>query len=98
MHGRHDDGRGEELRKGGALGAVVLLGGEERFELLSDGLPAVLEQAGLGIGEDREGDSPEAAESAEGLHLVVGGRALLPLDGLKGADRGEDVAGFGFGS
>ena len=83
VHGRHDDGGGEELAEGRPLGAVVLLGGEERLEFLADGLPAVLEPAGDGIGEDREGDGPEAAESAEGLHLVVGGRAVLPLDGLE---------------
>ena len=95
VHGRHDDGGGEELAEGRPLGGVVFLGGEERLELLADGLPAVLEAAGDGSGKIERATAPKPPKRG-GPALVVGGRAVLALDGLERADRGEDVAGFGF--
>ena len=97
MHGRDDGGRGVEGVEGGALGAVVFLGREQRFQLLAEGLPAgVLVAAGDRVGEDRQGDRPEAGEAGERLLLLRRGGPLLLLDGLQGADGGEDVAGLGF--
>ena len=43
----------------------------------------------------RQGDGPEAGEAGERLLLLGGGGPLFLLDGLEGADGGEDVAGFG---
>ena len=72
-------------------------GRKQRFQLLAEGLPAgILVAAGDRIGENRQGDRPEAGEAGERLFLLRRGRPLFLLDGLEGADGGEDVAGFGF--
>ena len=93
-----DDGRRRvEGVEGGAFGAVVFLGREQRLQLLAEGLPAgILVAAGDRIGENRQGDRPEAGEAGERLLLLRRGGPLLLLDGLEGADGGDDVAGFGF--
>ena len=90
-------GRGVEGVEGGALGAVVFLGREQRFQLVAEGLPAgVLVAAGDRVGEDRQGDRPRSRRSgrASAAPPAVAGPLLL-LDGLQGADGGEDVAGLG---
>ena len=72
-------------------------GRQQRLQLLAEGLPAgILVAAGDRVGEDRQGDRPEAGEAGERLLLLRGGGPLLLLDGLEGADGGEDVAGLGF--
>ena len=97
VHGRDDGGRGVEGVEGGAFGAIVFVGREQRFELVAERLPAgVLVAAGDGIGKDRQGHGPEAAEAGECCLLVGRGPALLLLDGLQRADGGDDVAGLGF--
>ena len=97
VDGGDDGGRGVEGVEGGALGAVVFLGREQRFQLLAEGLPAgILVAAGDRIGEDRQGDRPEAGEAGERLLLLRCGGPLLLLDGLQRADGGDDVAGLGF--
>ncbi len=95
VHGRHDDGRGEELAERRPLGRIVLLFGEQGFELVAEGLPAVLVAAGDRVGEQRQRHRPEAAEAGERIPFLVGRRAVLPLDVLQGADGGEEVAGLG---
>ena len=93
-----DDGRRRvEGVEGGALGAVVFLGRQQRLQLLAEGLPAgILVAAGDRVGENREGDRPEAGEAGERLLLLGRGGPLLLLDAFQGADGGEDVAGLGF--
>ena len=56
----------------------------------------ILVAAGDRVGEDREGDRPEAGEAGKRLPLLGRGGPLLLLDALEGADGGEDVAGFRF--
>ena len=60
------------------------------FQFLAEGLPAgILVAAGDRIGEDRQGDRPEAGEAGEDLLFLGRGRPLLLLDGLERADGGE---------
>ena len=82
VHGTHDDGRGEELAEGRPPGGVVFLGGEERPELLADGLPAVLEAAGVRVGEDGEGDGPESAEAGERVPFIGSEAAAARIRGF----------------
>ena len=95
VHGRDDGRRGVEGVEGGALGAGVFLGREQRLQLLAEGLPGgVLVAAGDRVGEDRQGDGAESAEAGQRLPLLWRGGPLFLLDALEGADGGEDVAGF----
>jgi hypothetical protein len=48
------------------------------------------------IGENREGDRPEAGEAGKRLLLLSRGGPLFLLDVLDGADGGDDVACLGF--
>jgi hypothetical protein len=60
-------------------------------------LPAgVLVTAGDRIGENRQGDRPEAGEAGQCLFFFRRRQPLFLLDGLEGADGGDYVAGFGF--
>ena len=93
VHGRDDGRGGVEGIEGGAFGAVVFLGRQQRLQFFAEGLPAgVLVAAGDRVGEDRQGDRPEAGEAGERLPLLRGGGPLVLLDGLESADGGEDVA------
>ena len=95
VHRGHDDGRGEELAKRRPLGALVFLGRQERFQLLANGLPAVLETAGDRIGEDGYGDRAEAAEPGKYVPFIGSGPPMLGFQGFQRADGREDVAGLG---
>jgi hypothetical protein len=67
------------------------------LQLLAEGLPAgILVAAGDRIGEDGQGNRPEAGEPGERLFLLARGKPLFLLGFLESADSGEDVAGFGF--
>jgi hypothetical protein len=48
------------------------------------------------IGEDRQGDWPEAGETGERLLLLRCGQPLFLFDLLDGADGGDYVPGFCF--
>ena len=66
------------------------------LQFLADGLPAgILVAAGDRIGENRQGDRPEAGEAGENLLFFRRGGPLFLLDGFEGADGGDDVAGLG---
>ena len=97
MDGRDDGGRGVEGVEGGALGAVVFLGREQRLQFLAEGLPAgVLVRPVTGSGKIERATGPKPAKRASVCFSSGGGGPLLLLDGLEGADGGEDVAGLGF--
>jgi hypothetical protein len=97
VNGSDDGRRSVEGVEGGALGAVVFRLAQERFQLLAQGLPTgILVTAGDRIGEDRQGDWPEAGEAAERLLFFWRGKPLFLLDFLDGADGGDYVAGFCF--
>ena len=54
------------------------------MQLVAQGLPAgVLVAAGDGIGEQRQGHGPEAAEAGKHLPFIGSGRSVLPLDGCR---------------
>ena len=96
VDGRDDGRRRVEGVEGGAFGAVVFVGRQQRLQFLAQGLPAgILVAAGDRIGEDRQGDRPEAGEAGERLFLLRRGGPLFFLDLLQGADGGDDVAGLG---
>ena len=79
VHRPDDDGRGVEGGEGGALGAGVLLGREERPQLLAQRLPGrVLVAAGDRVGKDRQGHRAEAGEAGEHLRAPRGWRAAGP--------------------
>jgi hypothetical protein len=97
VHRRDNGGRGVEGVEGGALGAVVFGGTEQRFQLFAEGLPAgILVAADDRIGKDSEGDRPKAGEPGECLLFRWRGGPMVVLNALDGAYGGEDVAGFGF--
>ena len=97
VHGLDDHRRGVEGREGGAPGAGVVLGREERPELVPQRLPAgVFVLAGDRVREDPQGHRAEAGEAGEHGALLGGGGPLGLLDGLERADRRQDGAGFGF--
>jgi hypothetical protein len=97
VNGR-DDGRGcVEGIEGSALGTVVFLRREQRFQLFTQSLPSgILVAAGGWVREDGESDRPKSREAGEYLLLLRRGRTMFLLDYLDGADRGENVACFGF--
>src|SRR5207253_1841732 len=83
--------------KGRPSGAGVVLRRQEGLELVSELLPAsVFVLAGDRVGKDAQGHRAEAGEASEDLALLGGGRPLGLLDGLQGADRRQDGAGFSF--
>src|SRR5262245_10190758 len=95
MDGIDDRWRGVKGVECRALGAVVFLGGQQSLQFFAEGLPAgILVAAADGLGEDGEGDRPEAGEPGKCLFFFRSSSTLLLLDGLQGADGGEDVAGL----
>ena len=97
VHGLDDHGRGVEGGEGGTPGAGVVLGREQRPELLPERLPGrILVAAGDRVREDPQGQRAEAGEAQEDLALVRGGGPLRLLDGLERADCGQEGASFGF--
>jgi hypothetical protein len=89
---RDDGGRRIEGVEGRALGAVVLLASEQRFQFFAKGLPTVLKLAGDRIGKNREGYRPETGEAAKYLFFLGSRGPLLPFDGRQRADGRDDVA------
>jgi hypothetical protein len=82
--------------EGGALGAVVFVGRQQRLQLVAEDLPAgVLVRASHRIGEDRQSHRPESAEAGEDAPLALGGGAVIVLEGFQSADGGDDVSGLG---
>ena len=97
MDGSDDDGRRIEGVERGAFGAVVFLRRQQRFQFLTQCLPArILVGALHRIGEYREGDRAEAGKTGEHLFFLASCQALFLLDGFQRADGGDDVAGLGF--
>ena len=79
VHGGDDGRRRVEGVEGGALGAVVFLGREQRLQFLAQGLPAgILVSAGDRIGKDRQGDRAEAGEAGEDLLSPPALPAVVP--------------------
>jgi hypothetical protein len=92
----NDRRRGVKSVESRALSGVVFLRRQQRLEFFPDCLPAgILETAANRIGKDREGNRPEAGEAGKYLFFLRSCDPLILLDGLEGADGGEDVAGFG---
>ena len=96
VHGGDDDGRGVEGVEGGFLRTGVLLGRQQRFQLLADHLPGgVLVGVLDRVGEDVQGHGSESAEAGQRLPFIGSGGALLALDLLERAYGRDDVAGPG---
>ena len=96
VHRGNDGLRGVEGVERGASGTRVLFGGEEGDELLAQGLPGgALVAFGDRVGEEREGDRPEAPESGKRPPFGLGRPSLLTLDRCERADGFQDILGLG---
>ena len=97
VHRPDDERRGVEGGEGGAPGAGILLGREERPQLFAQRLPGrILVAASDRIGKYPQGHRAKAGEAGEHGALLGGRGPLGLLDGLERADRSQDSASFGF--
>ena len=96
VHGADDERRGVEGGKGGALGAGIVLRRQEGLEFFPKLLPARIGiVAGDRVREYPQSHRAEAREAQENLALLRGSRTPCLIEGLEGADGGENVTGLG---